>query len=59
VDERPNVYDWVRLRQRFEEIEAGTRGVVVAYSAQYDQALVQFVGVAEPRHVPVEALEML
>jgi putative IMPACT (imprinted ancient) family translation regulator len=59
VGERPNVYDWVKLREPFEEIEAGTRGVVVAYSAHYERALVQFTGVDEPRHVPVEALEML
>jgi hypothetical protein len=59
VDERPSVYDWVKLRERLDDVEPGTRGVVVAYTARYDEALVQFLGAAEPKRVPVDKLEML
>ncbi len=58
MDERPNVYDWVELRAPFRGLTVGTEGVVVAFSAGYDEALVQFMGAEQPMFVPVEALKM-
>ena len=58
MDERPNVYDWVELRAPYREVHAGTEGVVVAFSAGFDEALVQFMGAEQPVFVPVEALKM-
>ena len=58
MDARPNVYDWVELRTPYRDLAAGTEGVVVAFSAGYDEALVQFMGTEQPMYVPVEALKM-
>ncbi len=58
MDERPEVYDWVKLRERIGDLEAGTRGVIVAYTATYDEALVQFLGAARPLRVPVASLDL-
>ena len=58
MDERPNVYDWVELRAPFNDLPPGTEGVVVAFSSDYGQALVQFLGVAQPVYVPVDDLRM-
>ena len=58
MDERPNVYDWVELRASFRGVDEGTEGVVVAFSAGYDEALVQFMGAEQPMFVPVDSLRM-
>jgi hypothetical protein len=58
VDERPNVYDWVELRAPYRGLDAGTEGVVVAFSAGYDEAFVQFRGQEQPMLVPVESRRM-
>ena len=57
MDERPNVYDWVELRAPYRELNVGTEGVVVAFSAGHDEALVQFMGAEQPMFVPLEALK--
>jgi hypothetical protein len=58
VDERPEVYDWVKLRERIGDMDVGTRGVIVAYTAEYDEALVQFLGAAAPLRVPLASLDL-
>ncbi len=58
MDERPNVYDWVELRAPYRGLHVGTEGVVVAFCASLDEALVQFMGAEQPMFVPVEALKM-